>query len=287
MIPKWPWRPKGDQGGRPSFEKAPAVGDLLILSSWRRGPSGPGCCWGPGKTCRSRANGAKRNSHKPLGLGQHGGERMLQLQRNIQLPRELLPSSASARRNGSGLKAWSSERSEAPSEGEPEGLPPCRAGAEGRQPEGAGQTTSANQKLLRSIPRAQQADHGTQFTRVCMHTHTHTLTDTQRLEERIWLLFQNGIANCQSSLKKELTQANRKRVGGSPAGQVRELGALLTPALCRWLARVRHREGEGRRLVGRGRAGAGRHPLCPIPRAEGHPPSQEGSRLTVTGCCVF
>ena len=145
MIPKWPWRPKGDQGGRPSFEKAPAVGDLLILSSWRRGPSGPGCCWGPGQTCRSRANGAKRNSHKPLGLGQHGGERMLQLQRNIQLPRELLPSSASARRNGSGLKAWSSERSEAPSEGEPEGLPPCRAGAEGRQPEGAGQTTSANQ----------------------------------------------------------------------------------------------------------------------------------------------
>lgn len=53
--------PKGDQEGRPRFEKAPSVGELLTLSSWKRGLS----CWGPCRICRGRRNGAKGDFSEP------------------------------------------------------------------------------------------------------------------------------------------------------------------------------------------------------------------------------
>ena len=62
------------------------------------------------------------------------------------------------------------------------------------------------------------------------HTHAHTHTEAGG-RGRIWLLFQNEIANCQSSLKKELTQAIVKGEIRKPWQLTERPGALL-PLQC-------------------------------------------------------
>ena len=100
-----------------------------------------------------------------------------------------------------------------PGEGEPGDTHPCR-GSEGR----------SWQVVLQSP--SQRADYGTQASLSLIHSHAHTQRRLER-EEGSGCFFQNEIANCQSSLNKELTQATGKGEARKPWRLKQRPGALL------------------------------------------------------------
>ena len=107
---------------------------------------------------------------------------------------------ASARSRWEWAQGLTLTEASTPGEGDPGDTHPCR-GSEGRGWQDVLQCPS------------QRADHGAQASLSYTHTDTHTCTHTHTEaggRGRIWLLFQNEIANCQSSLKKELTHAIEK-----------------------------------------------------------------------------